>query len=304
MNSAKKLSNNYIVGIDVGGTYTRMGIVDENFGVSNIYVEKTAILANDFPNHIIKYIQSHQNDFNIISIFIGFPGVVDNKNNKVISVPNQKKLEGIDYVKKVQESTNIPVYLDNDVNFLLAYDVELNKIADNESVLGFYVGTGFGNAVKINDRFYYGEHGAAGEIGHVTIPGAKDICGCGKVGCVETIASGVKLKKIHEEFFPNTNLEDIFTKHKDDEVMQDFVRNIALVIAMEITILDIYTLVLGGGVISMQDFPKTLLEENIKKEVRQDERVNNLKIFYSESKPTNGIIGAGIVGIKRMRGIL
>ena len=65
-----------------------------------------------------------------------------------------------------------------------------------DSVLGFYVGTGFGLSMKIDGSLYTGDRGNAGEIGHIKIPNETGICGCGKTGCLETIASGIKLIKI------------------------------------------------------------------------------------------------------------
>jgi len=131
---------------------------------------------------------------------------------------------------------------------------------------------------------------------------ANDICGCGGIGCVETMVSGVKLKRIHQEHFSDTPFEQMFTLHHETEPLIEFIHNLAIAITTEINLLDVTNIILGGGVINMADFPRERLENEIKGFLRNETSRTTFNAHYTESSVEDGIIGAGIYAFKKRKG--
>lgn len=80
-----------------------------------------------------------------------------------------------------------------DVVFLFAHDISALALNTRGTIIGVYFGTGIGNAIFMNGSFYSGKNGVAGELGHVPMKGGLRRCGCHKIGCLETEASGRRL---------------------------------------------------------------------------------------------------------------
>lgn len=301
--SPNLIKKKYVIGVDIGGTFTRIGIVDQQKNTYEVKKVLTDNLVNDFAEFVIKYVNQHSVKYKIDAISFGFPGVVNAQKLEVISVPNQRKLEHSDYLKVISESLNLPIFIDKDTNLLFTHDINHFNLNQVPSVLGFYLGTGFGNALKIEHKLVRGDHDSAGEIGHIPMRGVLDVCGCGKVGCVETQVSGVKLKKIQEEFFKDCSIDELFSKYSLSDPLIKYIHNLASVIATEIILLDVTTIILGGGVIAMLDFPKKSLEIEISKLLRDEEAMKSLKVFYSTSEVENGIIGASMLAFNALKEI-
>lgn len=285
------MQNNYILGIDCGGTNIRMGLVDDTLKIFEQLNKKANLHAKNLTKLIKDYVIKHQDKYNIKAISIGFPGIVDNKLKKVIHTPNLREFEGNDFLS-LEEELNIPIFLANDTNLLLLYDAFHFKIENDQSVLGFYLGTGFGNAIKIKDKLHLGDSGIAGEIGHVPaylngIDYKKET-----QEDLEAFVSGHKLIKIHEKHFSDTPFEEMFIKHLDDPIIKNFLYMLAFYIVTEITILDIHTIILGGGVITSRQFPKDYLFDIIKRNLFSQNTKDKIRVYFADSDVNSGILGA------------
>src|SRR5690554_6538854 len=209
---------NYFIGIDCGGTNIRIGLVDDDFVIHHEEKHQSTKVGKDLGGLIRSYVLKYKDSYSIEAIGIGFPGIVDLHTRQVINVPNLRAFEG-DYLLSLEQELNIPIFIGNDVNILMLYDAKHFEIDPNKSVLGFYLGTGLGSAIRINDMMYQGDFGAAGEIGHVPIY-AKGILHNQKQKDLESEVSGFNLKAIHEKYLNNSPFETIFEKHFDDVVIQ------------------------------------------------------------------------------------
>ena len=204
---------------------------------------------------------------------------------------------------KLQEKLGLPVFLDRDVNFLLMNDMKKLKIDNNKTVLGFYVGTGFGNAICINGELYAGKNGAAGELGHIPFYEIDEECTCGNIGCSETRCSGKRLEFIASKYFDDVAIRNVFKYHGNSPILTKFVRDLAIPIATEINILDPDYSIIAGGVVFMEGFPKDILIEAIHEKVRKPYPEKNLEILFSEHDQQSGIYGSGIFAHEKIKGI-
>ena len=84
---------------------------------------------------------------------------------------------------------------DKRIREILKKDIS-DIIPDAEIISGFYFGTGIGNAIFINGHPLTGKNGTAGELGHIPSDGSTKVCGCGNVGCMESLAGGKYLAEL------------------------------------------------------------------------------------------------------------
>lgn len=291
-----------VVGLDIGGTYCRIGLVDADNKLyhpqftSTVELQKSGSFAEELKNFTAIYINNYQYDFDIRAISIGFPSTIDRDRRVILSTPNIKALNDIPIVSIYEKEFEIPIYINRDVNMLMFHDLKYFRIPKSSIALGFYVGTGLGNAIFLNNEILLGKNGVAGELGHIPALGNKKGCSCGNESCIEAIAAGRYLEELCQQRFPDTKIQDIYVKHGDDPEVIRQVEYIALPIATEINIFDPHYVILGGGILQMEEFPIERLESYIYKHTRKPYPAKGLKILYARSEQENGIIGAGIYG--------
>ena len=277
-----------VIGVDIGGTHTRWGLI-ENGLVSSVEKMKTDEI-DDFVAFIMGIIESIPL---LDAICIGVPGIV--KDNKVINIPNIERLNDIDLAGTINKNTGIDVLLFKDVRLLFAFDSDRLKLTSISDVIAIYLGTGIGNVIKINGRIIEGENGFSCELGHIPILDNIKVCGCGKTGCAETVVSGKALVQIYNEANLSGDFSDIFINHVNHPRLIKFIEDLSRIIAIEVNILDILTIVLGGGVINMKGFPRENLKMMIIDCLRTPLLQEKLQIFFVEDSPLNSIYGASFL---------
>lgn len=294
----------YYLGVDVGGTNVRMGIVNSQLQLTGYErVSCKELLGENAVAQLAAALQDylHRNDPDgkVCAVSIGVPGAVDKDHNHVYSVPKVQGLQNTDLGSRMAQALNRPVYIAHDVEALLLYDVATLGLDPqrNRSIIGMYLGTGFGNCLYLNGRIYNGKHGVAGELGHIPLYGVEDICNCGAVGCVETRCCGQALAELVAREFPDCFVGDIFTKHGDDPRIIQFVKDCALVIATEVTLLDPDYVLMGGGVIAAKDFPVALLEEEVRRRARHPLPSEDTQFVYTTDAQTSGVVGGCIAAM-------
>lgn len=300
------MSEERVLGIDLGGTHMRLGLVDRQHTVSDFTMVKTQeVFAGEDPinrlvEHVKQYCSVHLNGERPAAVAIGFPSTIDRARRVVMSTPNIPGLNHLPVVEIMEQALGVPVFINRDVNFLMLHDLTFFGLEATPIVLGFYVGTGFGNAVAVNGRLMLGKHGMAAELGHIPMYRVRERCGCGNEGCAETVASGLHLTHLHQQFFPDEPMDELFVRHPGDPVLQEFVDALSLPIATEISIFDPDCIILGGGIFQMKRFPMDYLAECIARHVRKPFPGLDFQILCSSAGQKSGIIGAGIYAFHRM----
>lgn len=301
--------NEYIIGIDIGGTNIRIGLVSREKELKEFRIESTQkILQTEktlgsLIEFIGEYIAEAECGDEIAGISMGFPSILDKARKKVVATTNIDGLDDIEVVDEVEEALKLPVFIDKDVNMLMQYDMFEKRIPSQGITTGFYIGTGLGNAISINGEVLIGKNGAAAELGHIPARGIKGECGCGNTACVELYASGKHLCELCEKELDGVFIEEVFEKYGDSSVIKEFIGELAVPVATEINILDPDYVIIGGGVVQMSGFPKQMLEQAIRTNVRKPYPEENLKFMYSVEGQENGVIGAGVYGFKKLEAV-
>ncbi|MEM1484597.1 allose kinase [Oscillospiraceae bacterium PP1C4] len=287
-----------VIGIDIGGTNFRIGMVSKQGVLANFQKESSSILTTGdavqtLAEQITAYLDKFDAHDKVRAIAIGFPSIVSKDKKTLFSTPNLAGFDNINLKDPLEALLKLPVFIDRDVNFLMQNDIHQLGLDPSQTILGFYVGTGFGNAIYIEGRFYSGKNGVAGELGHIPLYGVEEYCTCGNIGCVETRCSGRYLEALVRENFPETQIYNVFAEHGDDPLVRRFVEDIAIPIAAEINILDPDVCVIAGGVVFMKGFPKDILEKAIRERVRKPYPAQNLELVFTEHTQQSGVLGSG-----------
>ncbi|NLF51520.1 MAG: allose kinase [Leptolinea sp.] len=289
-------AQDYIIGVDIGGTHIRVGVVSP--GLDLLHEEKisTSLVAGaNAKERLVEWLSDYINRINlkIKTVSVGFPSNINKNRDLVIITPN---VDGLENLPKsfLEENLNLPVMIEKDTCMLLHYDMHHHHISKG-MLIGYYIGTGFGNIMMLDGKIITGKDGVAGELGHIPVLFKDDVCPCGQKGCAELYAAGKGLEHIRLSHFPTTHISEVFAKHGNTPEVKGFIENVAKIIVVEIHILNPDTIILGGGVLNMDRFPYDLLIEKIHQFTRKPVPESTLEIFRSEANdPFSGVIGAAL----------
>lgn len=301
-----------VVGIDLGGTNLRIGAVapDRRMTAPMLIESRMIAYAEDPAGKlceiIAEYVEKQQIE-DVDAISIGVPSSVESDKETVICTTNIRNQAGepvfsrVNLAEQIRNRFPVPVYVNNDVKNILLYDVVSNHLEHQKLVAGIYIGTGVGAAVMVDGTFLEGKDGAELDLGHMPYFGGDVVCSCGKKGCCECYASGWRLQKIREEFYPDTAIGELFTRHRGEEPMKEFIRACAHVYAVIATIFNPNTIIVGGGVPEMADFPREEFEREVNERTGKDVMSYGFRYVYSQKDAGKGVIGAALFAGMRMK---
>ena len=313
---------NYYMGIDLGGTNTKIGILDIE---GNIY-KSTSIktLSSNGAQKTLERIWEASKELakdlqidisNIKGIGIGIPGPVIDQ-SIVAFFANFPWGENVNIKKMMEDISGIETKLDNDVNIIALGEAKFGAAKGSRASVTIALGTGIGGGIYIDGHLISGFNGAGGEVGHIKLVKDGRLCGCGQKGCFEAYASATGLIReatsrlivnknnllytIIEGKIDSLEAKDIFDAAKEgDEFSLSLVDYEAEYLAMGIgNILNIINpeiVVLSGGVALAGDILMNPLKEKLKKYA--------LPVVVKDIKFVQGILG-NEAGIKDLLGYL
>ena len=190
------MSEKLVLGVDIGGTKVAAGLVNATGEI----VSKTRVPMNatgsasqamDCVHQAIEKAMASPNRSAIAAIGVSSPGPLDPRSGIVLHTPNLPCWIDFPLRREIEQRYGLPVRLDNDANAAGLAEATWGAGAGHNSVFYVTIGTGVGTAIILNGRVLYGRTGTAAEGGHMTIDFRAPVrCGCGKRGCLESMASG------------------------------------------------------------------------------------------------------------------
>ncbi len=172
------------IGIDIGGTFIKAGIVDKGKIIRKIAIptevnkEKKVVV-----NNVLKCVAELVREGSINGVGIGCPGSIDHKRGMVISSTNLP-IAGINFPKLIKKKFSLPAKINNDANCFALAEFKYGAGKGSRNMIGITMGTGIGSGVITNGELYIGR-GRAAELGHTIIKYNGELCNCGKRGHVE-----------------------------------------------------------------------------------------------------------------------
>ena len=195
----------YYVGIDLGGTFIKAGVVDEEYHIlakSSVpsrvdgddegladRIAQAATMAMEQLGLTIK---------DITSVGVGTPGAVDTVNGVVVYA-NNLGFRNTPLGKYLEDRLHTSVYLENDANVAAYGEVLAGAAAGYKDVVVVTLGTGVGGGIIIDGKIYRGFNQFGGELGHMVVQYGGRQCTCGRKGCIEAYASATGLINMTNE---------------------------------------------------------------------------------------------------------
>ena len=187
------------IGIDVGGTGIKIGVVDEQGQL--IHQGETPTLVGrpyqeiiaDMGHCALKVLDEAKLTVDDVhSVGIGIPGIADAKTGNVIFCTNMG-WKNVPLRESFQRRINKPFYVDNDANVAALAESIAGVSAGTSSSVFITLGTGIGCGIMINGKIWKGFHGIGGEMGHMILELDGEPCTCGNRGCLERYCSATAL---------------------------------------------------------------------------------------------------------------
>ncbi|GAB6168431.1 ROK family protein [Clostridium carnis] len=302
------------LGIDIGGTSVKMGLV----------TDKGDILASDnfsvaFDNYetpifetVKKSVSEFLNNNNINSselsgIGVSATGQVNTTTGTIVGVGgNIKNWCGTEIKKELEEIYNLKTTVINDANSMVIGEQWIGRGRGYKNIIGITIGTGVGGGIIVDSNILLGNIGIAGELGHFSINSNGKQCTCGNIGCYEQYGSMTALvKEVKEKYDDIGNLsfkkDETNGKHIFDElekgnkklesVVKEWIENIGKGL-VSLTHIFNPEIILIGGAVSKQE--KLFIEpvrnyvlNNVMKRFGE-----NLKVEAAELENNAGLVGA------------
>lgn len=185
----------FVVSVDMGGTKILASVLNSKEGIiarekkpTNVEAGTTAYIKDlvDIVKSVI--LKAAIRPAQVVAVSLGVPGSVNPISGNIGLAPNLG-LKNFNIKKALQKKIKYPVLIENDVN-LAALGIKNFGVGKNgKNILVVSVGTGIGGGIIIDNKIYRGSNFVAGEIGHIHVEKNGPVCGCGKKGCFEAIAS-------------------------------------------------------------------------------------------------------------------
>lgn len=296
--------------IDVGGSRTRVGVVDVSGEILADDVMEIDVARG--PREVLGWavptvttLLENYDRRGRRHIVCGLPGPVDRTTSRTVSPPIMAGWEGFDTASYLRGHLHCDVTVDNDVNMLTVAEHRLSH-PSSRVLLVVKLGTGIGGGIVIDGRLLHGARGAAGDIGHIqATPQTQSLCRCGQVGCVESEAGGWALvEKLADLGLAVTTVSDVADLAREGSpeavaAVRGAARTIGLAIADAVSLLNPDTVVLVGEMLGAGEQVLSIVREVVYQR-SLPLATHNLVLAQSSLGPLVGLLGGGIIGAEAL----
>ena len=278
-----------VLGIDIGGTNLRAGLVEDNevVRIESLKIKKDgseAEIMDDLHLVIGKFLSER-----IDGIGIGVPSLVDSEKGIVYDATNIPAWKEVHLKEQIEAKNGIPVYVNNDANCFVMGEKYFGRVKAYSNIVGLIIGTGLGSGLVLNNHLYVGENCGAGEFGMIPFRDHDFEYYCsGQFFTNEYGASGEEIKQRAEH--GDTGALEIFTQ---------FGSNLGEAIKVIMLAVDPEIFILGGSVSKSYEFFKDAMWKSIRKFLYVHSS-DKIKVEVSETNHI-AILGAAALYYDAMR---
>ena len=312
------------VGVDIGGTNLKAGLVDESGVLLATQKMKVASIVDSegLAWTVASLVQELARAVGIpvsevASVGVGVPGTVEIRSGSINYTCNLP-LRNVPLRKLFHRYLSIPLYIENDANCAALAEYLVGAGRDSKRFVTITLGTGVGAGIVHNGKIYHGANGMAGEVGHMVIQRGGLPCPCGRHCCWEQYASATALKRITAEAMenhPDSILARVVAENEGRvsgqsafiaarrgdpvglQVCDEYVDYLACGVVNVVNIFQPDTLAIGGGVSNEADEQLLLpIQQRVARESIPCGRDRRTRIVKAELGNRAGLIGAALLG--------
>lgn len=222
-----------VLALDIGGTYTKIGLVARNGSIMGNRVFDTGS-KNSFQGFVLNLEEEvallraeSENTFQIIGIGIGAPNANTNT-GQMEHPPNFKWGTSIPIADTMSSLFKLPIVLANDANAAALGELMYGMAKEMKHFIVLTLGTGLGSGIVVDGKLVIGTNGMAGELGHVSVDPEGRSCNCGLRGCLETYASVTGIKRTVFELLAELKEDSFLRRVSFDNMTGELIAEQAL----------------------------------------------------------------------------
>ncbi|HNB09186.1 MAG TPA: ROK family protein [bacterium] len=306
----------YAVGLDLGGTNLKYGIVSDRGEV--IYQNVIPVFADHGRDHVLQTMVDaayecvmfgRKESFEVEGIGVGCPGTIDSDRGISLGpTPHLPDWENAPIAEYISQKMNLPVFADNDANFMAFGEAMLGAGKQYKLVVGITLGTGVGGGIIINGNIFHGSSYNGAELGHTIVEAHGRPCGCGNQGCLEQYAGGKYIVKEALSAIARgdksvlSSVENITPKtifdfaQKNDPLCLNIVEQMVFYLGAGLSsivhVLNPDIIIIGGGLSEAGDAFVSRIHNEVIKRVMKPIKPK-LQIVRAKLGNTAGLLGAG-----------
>ncbi|MET3905251.1 ROK family protein [Paenarthrobacter sp. 4246] len=299
-----------VAAADVGATHATVALTDLS---GTILVETTERLEISCgPEAVLDWLLAmvkrhlrvlERATADVIAVGIGLPGPVEHSTGKPTSPPIMPGWDGFDVPAYVQQTLDVPVLVDNDVN-LMALGERATRWPSEENMIFLKVATGIGSGVVSGGELQRGAAGVAGDVGHIAVSrGAGILCRCGKSACLEAIAGAPAIAaQLRESGLEAVTGSDVVSLVRSGnlvaiQAVRQAGRDIGEMLNMCVSFINPALIVVGGSLAQSGEHLMAGIRETVYAR-STPLATQHLSITQSETGPEAGVVGASILALE------
>ncbi|GMA60215.1 ROK family transcriptional regulator [Alicyclobacillus fastidiosus] len=305
----------YFISVDLGGTKISIGVLDLVMHLRQQWVYPTPSEGGEgvfqklmeIISDTCQYCESQA--WKILGIGICTSGIVDCLNGIVIEADNFG-WHDFPLADRLKASLGFVPVIEHDTNAAAYAEFVYGAARGQSNVVYVSIGTGIGAGLILNGRLFTGSNDMAGEIGHITVHHDGPMCRCGKRGCLEAVASGPAIARAYVQRrgeqvgvdWVDGKTVIALAEQKDAisyEIVTDAGKMIGHTVGNLTNILNLDTIVIGGGVMAAGGVMFSAIKEGIQSVLlpRMRDTPHISKASYG---PSAGLVGIGALSLARM----
>ncbi len=306
----------YYLGIDLGGTFIKGGVVDDLgniLAVDKIPTERdggsTRVTANivKLCKQLLSKTTLTSDD--IVGVGIGVPGMIDSEKGEVV-FSNNFGWEHFSISREVEGLLGLPVHIANDANVAALGEARFGGGKNYKNTVMLTLGTGVGGGIVLGGKLYEGNRSAGAELGHSVICHGGEQCTCGRRGCLEAYASATAIIRDTVramEAHPDSKMWEVGALYKVDgktafdyygsdeyarAVVDRYIENLGVGITNIANVFRPEAVILGGGVCAQGEALTVPLKKFVNREIYAGNRGPEVEIVIAKLENSAGILGA------------
>ena len=307
----------YVLGLDMGGTNSVLGVVDARGHVLGRTSIKTQSYRdiNDYVNALYEEAQKIIEPLGGMEMVRGIGAGVPNGNFYTGYIQEAMNLpwQTVPFAQLVSERFGLPCRITNDANAAAMGEMTYGAAKGMKNFIMITLGTGVGSGIVIDGNVVYGHDGFAGELGHTTAVRGENArpCNCGKMGCLEAYASATGVARTAKEILTSTTKETILRQldvdnitskdvydaaEQGDEVAKEIFDFTGTILGQQLADFIAFSapeaIVLFGGLTKSGDWIKRPIEQAMNNNVLPLWK-NKVKVLFSDLKEADAaVLGA------------